>query len=48
VTSLVEGGDFEAVSTWYVGVHGPGACVRVTTLEGPSRLAIDIGQLAAS
>ena len=48
VTSLVEGGDFEAVSTWYVGVHGPGACVRVTTLEAPSRLAIDIGQLAAS
>lgn len=48
VVSLVEGGDFEALSTWYVGVHGPGACVRVTTLEQPNRLVIDIGQLAAS
>jgi hypothetical protein len=48
VTSLVEGGDFESVSTWYVGVHGLGACMRVTTLDGPSRLVIDIGQLAAS
>ena len=48
VVSLIEGGDFEAVSTWYIGAHGPGACMRVTSLDGPSRLVIDVGQLAAS
>ncbi|MDQ2854101.1 MAG: hypothetical protein M3R32_04495 [Chloroflexota bacterium] len=38
---LVEGGDFEAVSTWYLGLNG-GGCIRVLTLAGPSRLVIDI------
>jgi len=38
---LVEGGDFEAVSTWYLGMDG-GGCLRVMTLPGPSRLVIDI------
>jgi len=38
---LVEGGDFEAVSTWYLGLDG-GGCLRVLTLTGPSRLVIDI------
>lgn len=38
---LIEGGDFEAVSTWYIGLNG-GGCTRVLTLAGPSRLVIDI------
>lgn len=38
---LIEGGDFEAVSTWYIGLDG-GGCLRVMTLAAPSRLVIDI------
>jgi hypothetical protein len=38
---LIEGGDFEAVSTWYLGLDG-GGCIRVLTLSDPSRLVIDI------
>ena len=38
---LIEGGDFEAVSTWYLGLDG-GGCIRVLTLSAPSRLVIDI------
>jgi hypothetical protein len=38
---LLEGGDFEAVSTWYLGFNG-GGCIRVLTVSGPSRLIIDI------
>ncbi len=38
---LVEGGDFEALSTWYLGLDG-GGCYRVFTLPSPSRLVIDI------
>ena len=38
---LIEGGDFEAVSTWYIGLNG-GGCIRVLTLATPSRLVIDI------
>ena len=38
---LVESGDFEAVSTWYLGLD-PGGCIRVLTLAAPSRLVIDI------
>ena len=38
---LIEGGDFEAVSTWYLGLDGAG-CYRVLTLAGPNRLVIDI------
>ena len=39
--NLREGGDFEAVSSWYLGLDG-GACYRVMTLAGPSRLVIDV------
>ena len=38
---LIEGGDFEAVSTWYLGLDGAG-CYRVLTLADPDRLVIDI------
>ena len=38
---LIEGGDFEAVSTWYLGLDGAG-CYRVLTLAGPNRLVIDV------
>jgi hypothetical protein len=38
---LVEGGDFEAVSTWYAGLTHA-ACARVSTLTGPDRLVIDV------
>jgi hypothetical protein len=41
LVQLVEGGDFEAVSTWYLGLDG-GSCFRVLTLADPSRLVIDI------
>jgi hypothetical protein len=41
LTELIEGGDFEAVSTWYIGLESA-SCVRVLTLSGPSRLVIDI------
>lgn len=40
---LIEGGDFEAVSTWYLGLDGAG-CYRVLTLADPSRLVIDIAR----
>jgi len=40
---LVEGGDFEAQSTWYLGLAGD-ACVRVIRLtdDGAPRLVIDV------
>jgi hypothetical protein len=40
---LVEGGDFEAQSTWYLGLDGE-ACVRVLLLtdDGAPRLVIDL------
>ncbi|MGH2429816.1 MAG: AMIN-like domain-containing (lipo)protein [Candidatus Limnocylindria bacterium] len=38
---LVEGGDFEAQSTWYLGVTHE-ACARVLLLDGPSRVVIDV------
>ena len=43
LVDLVEGGDFEAQSTWYFGLAAD-SCVRVTTLEddGSARLVIDI------
>ncbi|MEX2135446.1 MAG: hypothetical protein WEB29_00615 [Chloroflexota bacterium] len=41
LAQLIEGGDFEAVSTWYLGLDGAG-CYRVLTLAAPSRLVIDI------
>jgi len=41
LAQLIEAGDFEAVSTWYLGLKG-GGCTRVLTLADPSRLVIDI------
>ncbi len=41
LVQLVEGGDFEAVSSWYLGLDG-GGCFRVLSLSDPSRLVIDI------
>jgi hypothetical protein len=41
LVQLREGGDFEALSTWYLGLDG-GGCIRVMTLTAPSRLVIDI------
>ena len=38
---LVEGGDFERQSTWYLGLTGE-ACVRVLLLDDPARLVIDL------
>jgi hypothetical protein len=38
---LVEGGDFEAQSTWYFGLAAE-SCVRVLTLEDEPRIVIDI------
>jgi len=41
IVQLIEGGDSEAVSTWYIGLDG-GGCYRVLALTSPSRLVIDI------
>jgi hypothetical protein len=41
LTELIEGGDFEAVSTWYFGLDSS-SCARVLTLADPSRLVIDV------
>jgi hypothetical protein len=41
LVQLREGGDFEAVSSWYIGLNG-GGCYRVLTLASPSRLVIDV------
>jgi hypothetical protein len=38
---LIEGGDFERQSTWYLGLTGE-SCVRVLILDGPPRLVIDV------
>lgn len=38
-----EGGDFEALSTWYAGLNGD-ACVRAYTLANPLRLVIDLSK----
>ena len=38
---LIEGGDFERQSTWYLGLSGE-ACVRVLLLDAPPRLVIDV------
>lgn len=44
VVDLVEGGDFEAQSTWYIGLSSD-ACVRVALADnGLPRLVIDIQQ----
>ncbi|HEX5039873.1 MAG TPA: hypothetical protein VFW95_07050 [Candidatus Limnocylindria bacterium] len=43
LVDLIEGGDFEAQSTWYLGLTSE-ACVRVITLtdDGAPRLVIDV------
>lgn len=41
LVQFVTGGDFEAVSTWYVGLSDV-SCIRVQALSSPSRLVIDI------
>lgn len=41
LVELEEGGDFEAVNTWYAGLDGE-ACVRGFTLDGPPRIVIDV------
>jgi hypothetical protein len=41
LTQLTQGGDFEAVSTWYFGLEAT-SCVRVLTLNDPPRLVIDV------
>ncbi len=41
LAALVEGGDFEAVNTWYVGMSGD-ACVRGFTLDDPPRIVLDL------
>ncbi|MGZ8474835.1 MAG: AMIN-like domain-containing (lipo)protein [Candidatus Limnocylindria bacterium] len=41
LVDLVEGGDFEAQSTWYFGLAAE-SCVRVSLLEDAPRLVIDI------
>jgi hypothetical protein len=38
---LAEGGDFEAVATWYAGLSGS-ACVSADVLSNPARLVVDI------
>jgi hypothetical protein len=40
---LVEGGDFERQSTWYLGLDHD-ACTRVTLLTDPNRVVIDVEQ----
>lgn len=41
LVDLVEGGDFERQSTWYLGLSNE-ACVRVLLLDDPPRLVIDV------
>ena len=41
LVELVEGGDFERQSTWYLGLAEE-ACVRVLLLDEPPRLVIDV------
>jgi hypothetical protein len=46
VVQLLEGGDFEAQSTWYLGLTSE-ACVRVLPLVGEggsARIVIDVEQ----
>jgi hypothetical protein len=43
LTELAEGGDFEAIATWYAGLSGT-SCVRATVLSDPARLVIDLAR----
>jgi hypothetical protein len=41
LVDLVEGGDFERQSTWYLALAGE-SCVRLMLLEDPARVVIDV------
>jgi hypothetical protein len=41
IVDMKRAGDFEAVSSWVVGLDGP-SCVRILPLDGTSRLVIEI------
>jgi hypothetical protein len=41
LVDLVQGGDFERQSTWYLGLAAE-TCARVLLLDGPPRLVIDV------
>jgi hypothetical protein len=41
IVDLIEGGDFERQSTWYIGLTAE-SCVRVILLADPARLVIDV------
>jgi hypothetical protein len=41
LVDLIEGGDFEAQSAWYLGLREE-ACVRLSLLTGPDRIVIDL------
>jgi hypothetical protein len=41
LVDLVEGGDFERQSTWYLGLNSE-ACVRLMLLTDPDRIVIDV------
>jgi len=41
IIEMKRAGDFEAVSSWIVGLDGP-PCVRILPLDGTSRLVIEI------
>jgi hypothetical protein len=41
IVQLVESGDFEATSAWYLGLNG-GECLRAFTLTDPTRIVIDV------
>jgi hypothetical protein len=41
LVDVVAGGDFEAMTTWYIGLSEE-ACVRAFSLTDPDRLVIDV------
>ena len=41
LVDVVHGGDFEAVTTWFIGLAKE-SCVRVTLLTDPDRIVIDV------
>ena len=43
LTELIEGGDFEAIATWYAGLSGS-SCVSAAVLANPARLVIDVAR----
>src|ERR671919_686196 len=41
LVDVLAGGDFEAMTTWYIGLNDE-ACVRAFALSDPDRLVIDL------